>query len=177
MTRRRSIGLYVFPPPVSLEDWLQYETAEAPNAQAALAQWFDQVPEWCRQVIRRHPRSSHAKLARLILDKASFVQRLVESVHRQDDKHFVVLQTMHFMRAVRDLEHNLALLATVESRRRSNAALPKARRSPRKPRYTRAQCKVAYAEAGGKLWRMAEILNCDPGTASKYCDLYQCRNL
>jgi hypothetical protein len=173
--RRRKVGLYVVSKsaPLPFDEWLRERGgARAPNAQAALAQWFDQVDKWSADVVRAHRGSSHAKLARPIRAELDFVRRLVESVDSQTDRHFVVAEAMRLMRAVRDLEHNLALSQNVEGKRRSLASLPKARRSKKPPRrYTRQQLSEALAAANGKKYVAAKALGCDVKTFRKYLRL------
>lgn len=167
---RTVVGLYTVPRSrrISFGKWLQLARQRAPNAQTELTQWFDRVQAWCQQIKRDHPRTSHAQLARGILAEFDFVRRLVEGMDAPAaDKHYTVLQAMMLMRAVRDLEHNLALLKTVDSRRRSTAQLAKARRSKKCP-YTQAQYDAAKNDAGGKFYRLAELLKHDQKTVRKY---------
>jgi DNA-binding helix-hairpin-helix protein with protein kinase domain len=152
---------------MSFGKWLQLSGKRAPNAQSALTQWFDRVLAWTQQIKRDHPRTSHAQLAQRILAEINLVRGLVERIDAQADKHFIVLEAMMLMRAVRDLEHNLALLKTVDSRRRSTAQLGKARRSKKCP-YTQAQYDDAASQAGGKLYRLAALLKHDAKTVRKY---------
>jgi hypothetical protein len=167
--RGRKVGLYVTrSSTLPFDQWVrQHGRDRAANAQTELMRWFDHVEQWRKHIARIHRGSSHAKLARALREELDFVRGLVESVDRQNDKHFVVLQAMRLMRSVRDLEHNLALLNTVEARRKQTATLSKARRSKKCP-YTRAQYDAALAQSGGKQYRLAELLDCAVKTLTKY---------